>query len=121
MALTYITNGKIVLPDAVVCGKFLAFDGNHNLSFVERGHHGCAVNLQNRQPQRGDQNSECSYHHQRKHRASEHIAVMVFVFFTLQHGLQLSDLWNFLSFSHFFVFSFWGLPLAPPSAGNNNG
>ena len=26
MALTYIINGKIVLPDAVVCGKFLAFD-----------------------------------------------------------------------------------------------
>ena len=26
MALTYITNGKIVLPDSVVCGKFLAFD-----------------------------------------------------------------------------------------------
>lgn len=26
MALTYITNGKIVLPDAVVCGKVLAFD-----------------------------------------------------------------------------------------------
>ena len=26
MALTYIINGKIVLPDAVVCGKALAFD-----------------------------------------------------------------------------------------------
>ena len=26
MALTYIVNGKIVLPDSVVCGKFLAFD-----------------------------------------------------------------------------------------------
>ena len=26
MALTYITNGKIVLPDSVVCGKALAFD-----------------------------------------------------------------------------------------------
>lgn len=26
MALTYITNGKIILPDAVVCGKSLAFD-----------------------------------------------------------------------------------------------
>ena len=26
MALTYITNGKIVLPDSVVCGKILAFD-----------------------------------------------------------------------------------------------
>ena len=26
MALTYIINGKIVLPDAVVCGKSLAFD-----------------------------------------------------------------------------------------------
>ena len=24
MALTYITNGKIVLPDSVVCGKSLA-------------------------------------------------------------------------------------------------
>ena len=28
MALTYIINGKIVLPDAVVCGKALAFDKN---------------------------------------------------------------------------------------------
>ena len=28
MALTYITNGKIVLPDAVVCGKALAFDSD---------------------------------------------------------------------------------------------
>ena len=28
MALTYIVNGKIVLPDAVVCGKALAFDGD---------------------------------------------------------------------------------------------
>jgi len=27
MALTYIINGKIVLPDSVVCGKALAFDG----------------------------------------------------------------------------------------------
>ena len=26
MALTYIINGKIVLPDSVVCGKALAFD-----------------------------------------------------------------------------------------------
>lgn len=26
MALTYVTNGKIVLPDSVVCGKALAFD-----------------------------------------------------------------------------------------------
>ena len=26
MALTYIINGKIVLPDEVVCGKVLAFD-----------------------------------------------------------------------------------------------
>ena len=26
MALTYITNGKIVLPDSVVCGKSLAYD-----------------------------------------------------------------------------------------------
>ena len=26
MALTYITNGKIVLPDSVVCGKSLVFD-----------------------------------------------------------------------------------------------
>ena len=26
MAMTYIANGKIVLPDAVVCGKVLAFD-----------------------------------------------------------------------------------------------
>ncbi len=26
MKLTYITNGKIVLPDSVVCGKALAFD-----------------------------------------------------------------------------------------------
>ena len=28
MALTYITNGKIVLPDSVVCGKSLAFDSD---------------------------------------------------------------------------------------------
>ena len=28
MALTYITNGKIVLPDLVLCGKFLAFDSD---------------------------------------------------------------------------------------------
>lgn len=28
MALTYITGGKIVLPDSVVCGKSLAFDGD---------------------------------------------------------------------------------------------
>ncbi len=28
MALTYIADGKIVLPDSVVCGKFLAFDGD---------------------------------------------------------------------------------------------
>ena len=28
MALTYIINGKIVLPDAVVCGKALAFDSD---------------------------------------------------------------------------------------------
>lgn len=27
MALTYITNGKIILPDAIVCGKSLAYDG----------------------------------------------------------------------------------------------
>ena len=26
MALTYITNGKIVLPDSVVCDKALAYD-----------------------------------------------------------------------------------------------
>lgn len=26
MALTYITNGKIILPDKIVCGKALAFD-----------------------------------------------------------------------------------------------
>ena len=26
MELTYILNGKIVLPDSVVCGKSLAFD-----------------------------------------------------------------------------------------------
>lgn len=26
MALTYITNGKIILPDSVVCGKHLSFD-----------------------------------------------------------------------------------------------
>ena len=29
MALTYITNGKIVLPDSVVCGKILAFDSDN--------------------------------------------------------------------------------------------
>ncbi len=29
MALTYITNGKIVLPDSVVEGKFLAFDSEN--------------------------------------------------------------------------------------------
>ena len=28
MVLTYITNGKIVLPDGVVCGKHLAFDAD---------------------------------------------------------------------------------------------
>ena len=28
MALTYITNGNIVLPDSVVCGKALAFDSD---------------------------------------------------------------------------------------------
>jgi len=28
MSLTYIINGKIVLPDAVVCGKILAFDSD---------------------------------------------------------------------------------------------
>ena len=28
MALTYIINGKIVLPDSVVCGKALAFDAS---------------------------------------------------------------------------------------------
>ena len=26
MALTYIINGKIVMPDSVVCGKALAYD-----------------------------------------------------------------------------------------------
>ena len=26
MALTYVINGKIVLPDSVVCDKYLAFD-----------------------------------------------------------------------------------------------
>ena len=31
MALTYIADGKIVLPDSVVCGKFLAFDGDSGM------------------------------------------------------------------------------------------
>lgn len=31
MALTYIINGKIVLPDSVVCGKILAFDDKEGI------------------------------------------------------------------------------------------
>ena len=33
MALTYITNGSIVLPDSVVCGKYLAFDNDSGKIF----------------------------------------------------------------------------------------
>ena len=74
--------------------KIRSFDGDHNISLVQRRGHGGSVNLQHRHPDGGDQYGYSRNDHKGIDSASQDPPISLFVFLSVKLRFELFQGWK---------------------------